>query len=514
MSVRAHAVRHALRDEAGGVTVLALFSLLLTVVCLGFAIDATNLYRHQSMLRMAADAAAHAGASALARGETEKAAKDAALEILGRNMGVDPVSLLANPEQDLRAVVVNASDGTLSKPDPDTPANAILVNVQRSETARNPIPTFVLGLFGVDHWSAGSASVAVIAPTRRCANAGGLFAQGSVEIGSKGRGVLPSDGLCLHSQIAMTLPDGDTAQEGKPRLSLPSRAACAGRPCAAAAEMNLIMPDIATYVARQAEGFANPRQDTIEERAFFADRKIARDLEPLLEVGADVRGLRTGSVVTLSPFRFRRLREVPSGLVYQVLCGQPEAEIEPGGKEEIVLGEWPQSPALRDVALVTNCPIRLAEHARIEGALVIATGPENGLASAAFGAWIGDPASSCDASLRSVVMTKGDLVLPSHLLASNIALVAAGNVQLGVPGDRSSATARGIAVHAGGKIRSTGTQSLRPCPEAHDPLLPELRVISHTMPPLEGWVTPVQQQEERDLPGDRPDRLVMQGGQS
>lgn len=510
MDVRPSAVRSALRDEAGGVTILALFSLLLTVLFLGFAIDAANLYRHQAKLRMAADAGAHAGASALARGATPEAAEQSALEIVALNMAIDADSLLADPGRDLRAMVLNPADGSLSKPDQDTPANAMLVNLQQSETARNQIPTLVLRLFGFDAWSAGSASVAVVSTTRRCGNASGLFARGPITVGSQGNGLRPGGGLCVHSQAALTLPRGAIGQDSDPRLSLPARVACQGAGCETSAEVNLIMEDLDAHIRRLAEGFIEPGFASREKRAFFAARPIARDLEPLLEVGTEVQGLTTGGVVTLSPFRFRLLREVPPGLVYLVLCGQSGAETEADGREEIVLGEWPESPALHDVALITSCPIRLADHARIEGAFIISTASDSGLAAAAAGARIGDPDGACDAARRSVLMTTRDLVLPSHLVTSNVAVVAAGSVQLGLSGDATPYRARGIAVHAGGEITGTGSQSFMPCPDASDPLLPELRVISHTMPQLEGWVTPLHPREEHDLPGTRPDRLAVQ----
>lgn len=508
-------VRHALRDEAGGTTVLALFALALTVLCLGFAIDAANLHRHQNILRMAADAAAHAGASALARGATPEAAEAAAMEMVKLNMLADPASLLADPATDLRALVVNSVDGTLSKPDPDSPANAMLVSLQRSETAHNPIPTLVLGLFGFDTWSTGASSVATIATTRRCSNAAGLFAHGAITIGVNGAGAQPSDGLCIHSQQRLVLPNSAPAEQGKdPRLSLPTPGACSGGACEYAAAVNLIMPDVAAYVARLAKGFADPSLALLQKRAFFAERPVSRDMEPLSEVGADVRRLKTGDVVPLSAFRFRLMRKVPHGLVYLVLCGQPGAEVETGGKDEIIIGEWPESPALQDIALVTTCPIRLMEHARIEGSLIIALAGDSDPISAARGARIGDPNGTCDAAKRSIVMTTGNLALPSHLTTSNIAVVAGGDVLLGVAGDASTSRAQGISVHAGGSIRGTGTQALRPCPGAADPVLPALRVISYTMPTVEGWVTPVMPPEERDLPGDRPDSLGMESNRS
>lgn len=511
MAGDASVLRRAWQDESGGVTVLALFSLVLTVLCLGFAIDATNLYRQQTMLRMAADSAAHAGASALARGATSADAEAAALEMVARNLQLDDAdSLLADRATDLRAMVVNPADGTLSKPDPDTPANAMLVSLQRSESVRNPIPTLVLGLFGVDSWSASTSSVVMVAETRRCGNAAGLFAQGKITIEPGGGTAGPAEGMCVHSQQALSLPAATGDNGSAARLSLPSRSACPGGACEKAVEVNLIMPEIATHITRLAEGFAGSSLAHPAKRSFFADRLIAPDLEPLAEVGVDVRGLKTGDVVALSAFRFRLLRDVPQGLVYLVECGQPDAEVETGGKDEILVGEWPESPPLRDIALVTNCAIRLAEHARIEGSVIISMTDETGLDSANAGARIGDANGRCDASRRSVVMTTGSIALPSTLTTSNIAVVAAGDVTLGLPGETSISRGRGLSVHAGGAIYGTGAQSFAPCPGAEDRVLPALRVISFAMPPVEGWVTPVNPPKDADLPGEEAGSLVQQ----
>jgi hypothetical protein len=145
---------------------------------------------------------------------------------------------------------------------------------------------------------------------------------------------------------------------------------------------------------------------------------------------------------------------------------------------------------------------------------VISTAADSGLADASPGARIGDPARNCDASLRSVMMVMGDLELPFHLMTSNIAVVASGSVKLGRPDDRFSGVSRGLAVHAGGMIIGSSNTVPAACPGAEDPLLPSLRVISHTMPPLDGWITSTTPEEEVDLPGVRPERLSMQDGQS
>jgi hypothetical protein len=66
-----------------------------------------------------------------------------------------------------------------------------------------------------------------------------------------------------------------------------------------AAEVKLILPYIAAYVERMAEEFADTGFSLRQKRAFFADRPISGDLEPLSEVGADVRGLEIGDFVAL-----------------------------------------------------------------------------------------------------------------------------------------------------------------------------------------------------------------------
>ena len=506
-------VRRAWRDEGGGVTVLGMFLLFLTLLCLGFAIDASNFYRYQTMLRLTADAAAHAGATALARGETPEKAEAAAIEMVALNMPFEPDgSMLANRATDLRALFVDPADGKLSKPDLDTPANAMLVSLQRSETANNPIPTLVLGLFGLNDWSTGATSVAVVTATNRCSNAAGFFAHGQITIGTSGAGARPGDGLCLHSQDALLLPKGnDYLYNSDPLLSLPARTDCTGGSCGKAVEVNLVMPDTAAHVVRLADGFATPGLAMPEKKAFFASRPIAQGLDALDEVGAKVDNLRTGSVVSLSAFRFRLLREMPPGLVYLVLCGQPGAEIETDGEDEIVIGEWPDSPVVRDVALITTCPIRLDAHARVEGSMIISLADDKGRITADAAARIGGAPGACDTDRRSVLMTTGTVALPASLTTSNIAIVAGGDVILGLPGEASSPPARGVAVHAGGEIRSTGTQGFEPCPGAADDVLPALRVIGYRLPPVGGWVTPLSSEADPDLPGRRPDRLIVKG---
>ena len=55
-------------QQDGGATVLGLISICLMLLFAGVAVDVANLYRHQTLLQLAADSAAQGGLVRLARG--------------------------------------------------------------------------------------------------------------------------------------------------------------------------------------------------------------------------------------------------------------------------------------------------------------------------------------------------------------------------------------------------------------------------------------------------------------
>ncbi len=514
MPGRAVCLRRMLRDEAGGATVLGVFALVLTVILMGFAIDAGNLYRQQTMMRLAADAAAHAGVVVLARGGTAEEAEAAAADMLEMNLPARRFGrLVANPATDLRALAFDPASGELARLDRDAPANAILVRLQRSAAVKNPVPTYVLRLVGLDSWTTGAVSVAVLVTTRRCPNSGGFFAHGEVELSE---GVDLGKGLCLHSQDRLALPWGLSSGEDPLRASLPSLANCEG-PCEGngVIAMNLMMPNTAAHVRRLAKGFARPGLALPEKAAFFATRSLGEDLEPLSEVGIDPQKLRRGDVVEISPFFFSALRAVPPGLVYLVTCDRPTDSIPPDSIERIALGSEEGAPAIHDIALITTCPLTLGAFTRIEGSLVIALHGDAGVAiDVAPGARIGGPRETCSTGNRSQLMTPGNLDFPTGLAGSGLGVVAGGDITLARDGTEAGALPLyGFAAHAGGSLQAGPGQHFEPCPEtAADPVLPRLQVITHAMPPLDGWVTPLAPEGPvPQLPGTSVKELKMAG---
>ncbi len=505
--MRAGPRRRPLRGEAGGVAVFGLFALALCALLVGFAIDATNLYRHQTLLRLAADAAAHAGAVTLARGGSPAEAEAAAAAMVEQNLPEARFGrLVADPAADLRALGFDPATGRLVPAAGGAPAAAVLVRLQRSHAVGNLVPTHALRAVGLGGWTTGASGVAALVPSRRCPNAGGLVARGTLSLGG---GAQAGAGVCLHGQEGLALPFGAASPAGgPPRASLPDPARCTG-PCAeiGVAAMNLMIPPSAAWVERLAAGFLNPAVTLPEETAFFAEAGFGPDLEPLAEVRVPVRGLRQGDVVRLSPFFFGLLRTYPAGLVYEVNC--PAVPGRP--RESLTLGDFPEAPPLRGLVLVTDCPLRLGAHVRIEGALMIL----RGTADIRFqpGARIGAAPGACPAGARTRLMATGDLALPAGLAGAGLGVVAGGALRLEA---QEARRIHGFAVQAGGDLRTSGPLVLEGCPEAAgDPVLPPLRVLTHVMPDLEGWVAPLDPDPPaRPLPGTPVERLALEGNRA
>lgn len=505
-----------LRSEDGGATAFGVLALCLTALLVGLSIDVANLYRNETLMRLTADAAAHAGAVALARGDDPVEAARAMVE---RNMPAARFGPVTDATG-LQALHLDPDENRLTRADPDSaPTNAVLVRLQRSAGVNNLLPTFALGLVGIDDWTVEARSVAALVPTRRCGNADGLFAKGGISLGP---GARLGEGACLHSQTGINLATGTKLGEGL-RLSLPDPAACKGA-CRDAAPgamaMNLVMPQAAAHVMRLANGFARPEVILPEETAFFTTRPLNGDTEALAEVGLPKTGLRTGNVIVVPPFLFAVMRERPAGLVYVVACspGLPGGRVKtvPGATPRISLMGVEGQATLKDLVLVTDCPIDIDAATRIEGSLLIqlppALAPDEEALAAAPGAHLGDPDGTCDARLQSTLMVLGNLLLPAGMSASNLAVVAGGDVTLAPDPEGRIARHQGLSVHAGGRIATVGAHAFDPCPGASDPVLPGLRVISHAMPPTNGWLSPVERPApEAEMPGENVETRPMQG---
>lgn len=499
-------------QQDGGATALGLISICLMLLFAGVAVDVANLYRHQTLLQLAADSAAQGGLVRLARGGAAADVRSAAGGMVEKNLPKARFGqVITDPDRELQVLHYDPVSGALAEAGAAAPANAVLVRLQRSEAAGNPVPTFLMGMAGHEAWSLSAASVAVLQPTQRCGNAEGIVARGAIDLGPSP--AFDSD-FCLHSQSSIALPPATRTQDPL-RLSLPDVSDCMGAcqpgsttPRFAPVALNLVMPGAQDHVARLAAGFADPKITLPEETAFFATRGLAGDAEAVREVGLGGDNLRAGDVLRMTPLQFSQMRERPAGLVYAVQCGTIKNDRRPLWERSLTLTGLEGAPTLRDLVLVTDCAIEMDDLVRVEGALILMTGPQGAQIAAQPGAVLG---AACDATRRVRLMSYGDLVLPAALARGAVSAVAGGDIRLGDDPDHEQTAHNGLILHAGGKVTAKGSHSFARCPgeAVSDPLMPAMQVIAHVMPPLGDVLTAPEQARplQTDLPGETVDQM-------
>jgi hypothetical protein len=456
-------------DERGVGTVLALYGLIGSLILVGLAIDTANAWRTREQLQVAADAAAHAGAVALARGADPEGARAATLAATEMNL---PAALhgrvIGDPYEDVRPLHYDAGTNRLGA---GGEVNAVSILVQRSRATGNPVGTLLLKLAGHPYWDMAAGSVAAVVPTRRCNPAEGAYARGTVTLGGE---AAVGAGYCLHGQDAVEI-GGTTGFAPGSGLSMRDLAACSGR-CGnltnpgiegAMAEANLLTPDTAAHIRRLAEGFTDPNRQIAEAGEFFRTRPRAYDLEPLAEVGVYTRPLRTGDVVRLTPMKVGRMRGFPAGLVYHVPCG--------AGEERLELSGYGMGLELRDMVLVTDCALEIEGTVTLTGALLISTAEAPMLA--APGALAGDPEGKCAPGSRAQVFTLAPMRITATLAAANATFVSAGDIVVEGRGDGAATAHAGTAFHAAGDIRFDARHAFTACGDEAPSTVPALKVI-------------------------------------
>lgn len=492
------------RDQSGAGTAFSVFLLVTCAALGGLALDFSNAWRHREVLKTTADVAAQAGVIALAEGEAPEAAQSAALAALDFNTPeAEYGRIVVDAETDVVPLHYDSDSNSLS---PEGPINAVSVLVRRTGVLDNAVPTYLLRLVGRRDWEIGGQSVAALVPTRRCNATDGIFAAGAVTLSQPGS---VSAGFCIHSQDRVALPQGGNFRTGA-GLSMPDLARCEGL-CREAVppgddrvafETNLILADPAALIDAVFEAFADPFVASPVEQEFFASRPLAADLSALDEVGVDLDGLTTGTLVTLSLEQFSRLRQVPEGLIYRVKCaGGPrsggQADSQPASQTGNPPGSRPGSleiwdggngSVLRNLAVVTDCGLHFAASARVEGALFLSARSSGRTSRPAVtadaGARFGNPDRRCDARLRSTLMIKGDAALPADFIASNADLVATGDLRVAAASVAQTTLHRGVGLHVGGDVSFASAQDFSACGLAPSGLLPALLVIRHVMPGL------------------------------
>lgn len=509
------------QDEAGAGSAFGLFGILICLMFAGVSIDFTNAWRHREVLRLSADVAAHAGASALAEAGGRMAALAVATGATELNTPTRSYGrTILDPFEDIQALHYDPGTNMVG---PGDESNAVSVHLQRSARVQNPVPTFLLQLIGQTAWDISITSVAAVVPTERCVSGDGLYSHDQVVLGGQ---VSVGEAVCLHAQQSVDVPGQSSFDKGA-GLSMPDMADCqggcsdmsSGGFAAASAEVNLVMTRPADLIERLAQGFSDPKVDLPEEETFFDRHPLAEDLSALDELGVATQELKTGDVVTLKTEQLDRARGLPAGLVYLVDCtgkGESTDVLSLGGKpmdpemaadlgeslqdtsfDEDGMGDEPpseeliapndveitQAQVLKGIVLITECRLHFTALADIQGALILSTRAVSGVAlSAEPGARAGDPKGRCDGGMHSVVMARGAMQVPAGFTASNAAFVIDGTIA--VAGEPAGGVSRhsGLALHASGRVEMAGKHDFTACGTAATDLLPVLNVIKFVIP--------------------------------
>jgi Flp pilus assembly protein TadG len=505
-------LRRLVREESGTVTALSLGLICCTLLLGGLAIDTGNAWRHREMMKMAADVASHAGVVALAKGESPKMAFEAADAAViwnapKRSAAKEALAKAAHmtgiASKEITLMHYDDASGTLTL---DGPVNAVRVRMTRSEITNNPVPTFLLKLVGVPFFDVSAGSISAILETRRCSNSEGLFARGAMEFD---RDVKVGSDVCLHSQKSIDFKANADFEPGS-KLSVPDLANCIGgcalsrHPDLDAAAVNLQIPDISDRIAELYAGFVDPETQIDAEWEFFSDHPLSADLSALGEMQIDIARLEPGSLVTLTPMEFGKMREFPAGVIYSVTCDPEAVPAEDG----LLLEGHGSSRELKGLVLVTNCALRFDPSVEIEGSIILTTFTGNGPAIIAdVGARAADPSFGCNPALHTTFMSLGPVQVPSDFLASNVALVTAGDFSLSSGAGEAEVVHRGTSIHTGGELQVWGSHQFESCNTASSAILPTLRVIRRVMTavtvPNVPAVTPPA--SEPDMPGTKPE---------
>lgn len=482
-------------DEHGGMTVFWMVGLMILAVVGGLAVDITNLHRHKERLTLAADAAAQAGIVALAAGKTPTEVQAITL-----------ASVELNAPKAVVGPTTSAGDVQLVRFDPKTrkvvsgTPNAVKVTLHNDETVDNPVNTGLLRLAGVDSFEIDVTSVAYYGQPGNCNSSDMIYGKGEVTLTSSNR-VGPS--YCVHSQTAVWLPQQNTFDKGA-GVSMPDLASCKGK-CVDSANpgiedavfaQSLNLPNVADHISKVTTAMLATTSEL--KTNFFLNKSLAADLTSLVSTkiinSAQKNKLVKGSVITLTAAQYNDLMlatngNLPTGLVYNVDCRDrgngPATSISIGaGKDRKNAGVASSTiETIRQVVLITDCGFDVGRYARIDASLAISTRVQSAsVISAEEGTVVGDPLKNCDFNRKVYIMTMSGFSVPADFTASNVSLIANGDINIAANSNSSDVVHKGTSLHAEGSVHVSANNTFNSCAEDMSGLIPTVKSFKFVVP--------------------------------
>ena len=482
-------------DEDGAMTVFWMMGLIFSFMVVGLAVDVTNAHRHKEQLTLAADAGAQAGIVALAKGKTTAEIKAAALAAVELNAPLAKVGKTSNP-----------SGIQIVRFDPKTKAivagtpNAVKVTLHNDDTVSNPVETGFLRIVGVKDFDIKASSVAFYGQPGNCNSSDMIYGKGQVTLTSSNK-VGPS--YCVHSQTAVWLPQQNTFDKGA-GVSMPDLASCKGK-CVnsanpgiedAAFAQNLNLTKVADHITKVTTAMLAATSDL--KTSYFLNKALAADLSPLVSTkiinNATKNKLLKGSVITLTAAQYNDLMlatngNLPTGLVYNVDCRDkgngPATSISIGAGKNRKNATLTSTTieTIKQVVLITDCGFDVGKYARIDASLAISTRVQSSsVINAEEGTVVGDPLKNCDINRKVYIMTMSGFSVPADFTASNVSLIANGDINIAANSNSSTLVHKGTSLHAEGSVHVSANNTFNSCAEDMSGLVPAVKSFKFVMP--------------------------------
>ncbi|MES2968778.1 MAG: pilus assembly protein TadG-related protein [Pseudomonadota bacterium] len=412
-----------IRNEQGGITVLSLFFLITFIMLGGLAIDVTNVMTARTQLQVAADAAAHA--ALLAREDmSEDEAISAGVAMAMLNMPADRFGDVLTVDE--VSFGVWDADAQTFTPQPGA-KNAVLVLPKRTETAGNPVATYLLHLVGLDAWNLHVQAIfTTYHPT--CFREG-FVARDVVDLQSNNS---YSNGFCIHSNEHVSLNSNNYFEPGTV-VSMPD-------------ENDIDLPNSGF---KTNEGLEQAlRSGSYHIRVLDQIDDIIAGLESLnTEVlPTYITGLAPANIVTLNSKKAINATMLVPGRLHTMTCsGGGAANIE-------------ANTLVSSIALVTNCAIKFGQGVILQDTVIATTNTGAKSLTAASGLQVGRN-DSCATGGGAQLVTMGGMDFPADLKVYGGQLLAANDINF-------SANANGIegaSFVAGGTISGTSNMAMGFC---------------------------------------------------
>jgi hypothetical protein len=408
-----------LGDESGAATLMALFFVLISAVLGGLAIDFNKAMARRTHLQVTADAVAHA-ALYTRQAHSREMAIAKALDIAAYNL---PKARHGDAlrADDIEFGIWN-SDTRSFTPDPSA-RGAVRVNAYRIADRSNPVRNILLRMVGFNTFDLSRASVYVTyQPT--CFREG-FVAQGTVDVQSNNSF---QNGFCIHSNDHVKVSSNNYFGD----------------------DTIVSMPNT-DHLQLPRSGFETNAglEEALRDNGYHI--RILNELEKIISNlstnAPDTRPdyISANGVTVLDGKTVDGSQFIP-GRAYLVTCtGGSSMHIKDGG-------------AIRDVTVVTNCPVRFGQGALLENTVLATTNTGSKSISSPSSLQIGRN-DNCAPGGGAQILTLGGVDIAADMRMYGGQIIAQGDVNF-------SANANGIAgasIIAGGSISGTSNMTMGFC---------------------------------------------------